>query len=702
MAATPEEVNTKVERIRRKKAAEGERNSPSATSSPFHSEAEKEREKYTEREKKRIMMLCAELEEELEKIRIGEVESDSEDRVKYLKRKIIAIQRPHPKLKIVNGRLAWIKDNGKVAKRPVSVKATLRFFRYLPEYFNGKSARAEILAGDPYQNDQYLIVFFNQRRKKGIYLISKASNDGPKHTQISKKQAEELKPIIEKRPQDRTKLDPLLESTDVTIKISEKEEENFKEIVDSRRRFKAVFNCNANRMNRFSFLERVIVLKDIEDCESGDRIATQYPVRYTKGFMKLGQLRQGDSVEFDAKAIRFHFYPRIWRPTRITLKTEQKRQPVFRFTELTDDQREALSTYREKWRRIGSSTEPAYREKAEVAIGEIYQSAKLSPPKAILWLKSPAACIVAYAILKGKAKKQFLEQGYKYYEKLDEVMTEVEQYKDCSTGSYVSYDIRYNPREQANKKILDLVWKDIHSEIYKELQNQSLFSLRCGLKDALRRQFDPPYHFTNSLLKNFIHGQHDSFWLSRYDYMQRVLGIEFLYTLEGLKKYSTSAGWGLLFENLSLVSERTNVCNAVENGLHCESGPVVRYPDGYSLYALNRIVVPKEYVETPADELDCELVIREDNVERRRELVRKIGIERIFKELNAKILDSWNGYELMELNIKGMWIRPIYLKMNNPSSGELHIEGVPPEIKTCKEALSWRVGGLKWLPEQLT
>ncbi len=54
--------------------------------------------------------------------------------------------------------------------------------------------------------------------------------------------------------------------------------------------------------------------------------------------------------------------------------------------------------------------------------------------------------------------------------------------------------------------------------------------------------------------------------------------------------------------------------------------------------------------------------------------------------------DSFNNAEIF----------PTYLKMKNPSSGDIHIEGVPAEIKSCQEALLWRIGGKKWNPAQLS
>jgi hypothetical protein len=114
--------------------------------------------------------------------------------------------------------------------------------------------------------------------------------------------------------------------------------------------------------------------------------------------------------------------------------------------------------------------------------------------------------------------------------------------------------------------------------------------------------------------------------------------------------------------------------------------------------------VDRKIIETPADELDPELAIKEKNVEVRMAIVRKIGIERFINKLGAETIDKWRDYELLDLSkhFRDMRIKPKYLKMKNPSTGTWHVEGVPPGIKTCKEALEWRIGGHQWNPTQIT
>ena len=73
----------------------------------------------------------------------------------------------------------------------------------------------------------------------------------------------------------------------------------------------------------------------------------------------------------------------------------------------------------------------------------------------------------------------------------------------------------------------------------------------------------------------------------------------------------------------------------------------------------------------------------------RREIVRKIGIERLCRDLDARCIDSLGDYELLALDIGDIWEYK-YLRMRNPTTGERHIEGVDPDCANVREALAWR------------
>ena len=74
-----------------------------------------------------------------------------------------------------------------------------------------------------------------------------------------------------------------------------------------------------------------------------------------------------------------------------------------------------------------------------------------------------------------------------------------------------------------------------------------------------------------------------------------------------------------------------------------------------------------------------------------KEIVKTIGITKVIKDLDAKLIDKQGNYELLNLNLRDGCYRP-YLKMLNPSIGVWHIEGVHPDCETVEQALNWRNG----------
>ncbi len=128
-----------------------------------------------------------------------------------------------------------------------------------------------------------------------------------------------------------------------------------------------------------------------------------------------------------------------------------------------------------------------------------------------------------------------------------------------------------------------------------------------------------------------------------------------------------------------------------DGALHGDGAPAVAWETGARLHFLNGVLVPEEVALTPARDLPARLVVSTRNAEVRREVVRKIGIERVVAELGADCVDREGDYELLLLDLGDRRRRP-FLKMKNPSIGVYHIEGVHPDCRTVREALAWRNG----------
>jgi hypothetical protein len=212
------------------------------------------------------------------------------------------------------------------------------------------------------------------------------------------------------------------------------------------------------------------------------------------------------------------------------------------------------------------------------------------------------------------------------------------------------------------------------------------------------------------IINNFCYGQHEASWLSFYDFFSKVCHLK--KECEPILPFfdlAENCGWWLPYDEVIVFCERPEEVNLIENGkihciknslptspiingrLHKDGGAAILYRDGFKEWALNGVRVSQEIAETPAANLDPHLVLKTPNAEVCREIVRKMGIERILKELNSKIIDTQDDYELLLLDMRDNRMRP-YLKMVNPSIGVYHVEGVPPNTKTVADALKWRNG----------
>jgi hypothetical protein len=196
----------------------------------------------------------------------------------------------------------------------------------------------------------------------------------------------------------------------------------------------------------------------------------------------------------------------------------------------------------------------------------------------------------------------------------------------------------------------------------------------------------------NNLWDSDFWGQMDMFWIAYYRYPEQYLHVDYGEFSKVLQLWDTlgkSCGWWYPYENICFVSDRPEQIHKKGVQLHNDSGPAVLYRDGYALWFLNGVDVGELIVTTPADQLDVNLILTTKNAEVRREIVRKIGIERVCDKLKARVIDTQGDYSLLLLDLQDGRKRP-YLKMLNPSIGTYHIEGVPPDCDTVEKAITWR------------
>lgn len=229
----------------------------------------------------------------------------------------------------------------------------------------------------------------------------------------------------------------------------------------------------------------------------------------------------------------------------------------------------------------------------------------------------------------------------------------------------------------------------------------------AGLKPPIKIiWFDSPFAAKKYLDENKLedvrcYGNHSAGWLSFYDYMYEVLELKNeVEPLRPMIELAKEVGWFWCYEDVCLISERpvrislkTNASGVRE--LHDEHGPAILYADGVCGYYLNGVRMVdrgkfrEDWTTTPADKLDPKCVLEAENAEVRRELIKKLGLDRVYSVLKNKTIHTSGDYELVDLNITPTETGR-YLKMTNPSINAIHLEGVPNECRSVDEALAWR------------
>lgn len=237
-------------------------------------------------------------------------------------------------------------------------------------------------------------------------------------------------------------------------------------------------------------------------------------------------------------------------------------------------------------------------------------------------------------------------------------------------------------------------WGEIWERTWNNLRGQSWDQVWNQLKERLKARVNDELWGRDVTC---FWGQHDGYWIGTYLFANSIrvtFSPEETRMLELWALIARSCSWWCPYSRTVVISNRPGriSCNHAGNNmrLHCDNGPALTFRDGYSLWSLNGVTVPRTIVETPADKLDPKLLVLERNAEVRGVIASKIGIDRLCSRL-GEILDSAGSYQLINLGL-GDWRRRPYLKMLNPSTGAIHFEGVPPDILTVREALAWRNG----------
>lgn len=197
------------------------------------------------------------------------------------------------------------------------------------------------------------------------------------------------------------------------------------------------------------------------------------------------------------------------------------------------------------------------------------------------------------------------------------------------------------------------------------------------------------------------YGQHDAGWLGFYDFLWNVCQLDAAEKIQGLCEVAKHAGWWWAMDKAVILTERPTVVSRDEQGrLHSLEGPAIAYPDKWALYAVHGIRVARQIIEEP-ETMTIKQIRSESNVEVRRVMIERFGMDRFVKDSDAETLHT---------DTDGLGHPRRLLRLPRPSDTDIvvvevvnsspepdgtrkkYMLRVPPQIRTCQQAIAWTFG----------
>lgn len=238
-----------------------------------------------------------------------------------------------------------------------------------------------------------------------------------------------------------------------------------------------------------------------------------------------------------------------------------------------------------------------------------------------------------------------------------------------------------------------------------------------GPTEAGRILAEKATHKINSTNYPIYNSQEDIYWTYLYKFF--ITNFKDTFDNEFLQK-TFAEDWVGFLSNIHQIIVGNDTCIVVahpmyyrrdmQNRLHSLDSPVCEYLDGTKYYAIDGLLLPSFIIETPLEKVTKEMILSIENVDFRRCMIKRLGAKKTIEILGAKVIDvktlgKGGIYELLSIGLdlgEGENNFP-YLKMINPSTGEIHIEGVAVGATTVEQALAYRNGIKTYImPEHLS
>lgn len=208
----------------------------------------------------------------------------------------------------------------------------------------------------------------------------------------------------------------------------------------------------------------------------------------------------------------------------------------------------------------------------------------------------------------------------------------------------------------------------------------------------------------NNYTAGCMFGSMEASWLSYYDFYKNETKID-LTDITYMQEIAQNCGWVYCGESEVIIHDRPEIIKFDDRRLlHCETGPAIRYRDGFEIYAWHGQNVPENWINDRKS-LTAKIALGQTNVELRRAACEILGWANVIDQLDSKVIDE-DADEmigtLFEVDIPDIG-REKFLFVKCGTGRNFAIP-VPPEMRTALEANAWTYGlkPTEYLPEVRT
>lgn len=226
----------------------------------------------------------------------------------------------------------------------------------------------------------------------------------------------------------------------------------------------------------------------------------------------------------------------------------------------------------------------------------------------------------------------------------------------------------------------DFAWQRLTLQL---LLPQLQYSIPTMVRDSLQN--------SSGNWERFVGSENWAAYPAWLDFLAAELGLEL--PEKARQVAGAGAGWWWPHSDFILISERPVAVEVDADGnFHNETGPAVRYADGFELFFLEGRAVSRQIVMAPETQTIAQIEL-ETNEEVRRLRIERLGWDRYLAASGSKLLDEREN--VVDGTLEALLETPQHWRIllgTCCTTGRMYAMRVSSDVQTCEQAQAFRAG----------